>query len=74
MRPPPYERPVDSDRSCEFCQISDARSRNGNDFNHVILKNIEKALKELGDFFDVFDVSEHPPLLRRDLIGPRGMF
>ena len=54
MRPPPYERPVDSDRSCEFCQISDARPRNGNDFNPVILKNVEKALKESGDFFAHF--------------------
>jgi len=55
-----------------------------NDFNPVILKNIEKALKDSCYFFAVFDVSEHPPLFSMSenesrgrstcqfLIGPRG--
>jgi hypothetical protein len=35
-------------------------------------KYIGKALKESGDFFDVFDVSEHPPLFSMSEIEPRG--
>ena len=57
---------------CEFCQISDARPRNGNDFNPVILKIYRKSTKRIMRLFRSFLTFLSTPLFNMSENEPRG--